>query len=214
MTARIVVVGAAGFGRESLDVLGSLTVRSSAIEVSGVLDDSPSPENLARLEARGTRYLSSVDDYLAGPVPDSHFVVGIGDPRIRSTVHSRFVEAGLAPFSAAHPSSVIGEQSTIGAGAVICAGALISTNVALGEGVHVNPGATIGHDAVLEDFVSINPGAIISGEVSVGTASLIGAGAIVLQGLRIGEGSIVGAGAVVTKDVPTGAIVKGVPGRW
>jgi len=42
---------------------------------------------------------------------------------------------------------------------------------------------------------------------------MIGAGAVVLQGRRIGADAIVGAGACVVRDVPAGAVVKGVPAR-
>ena len=41
----------------------------------------------------------------------------------------------------------------------------------------------------------------------------IGAGAIILPGVSIGRGTIIGAGAVVTKDVPSYAIVGGVPAK-
>ena len=41
----------------------------------------------------------------------------------------------------------------------------------------------------------------------------IGVGAIVLPGVRIGKGAVVGAGAVVTKEVPSFAVVAGVPAR-
>ncbi len=41
----------------------------------------------------------------------------------------------------------------------------------------------------------------------------IGQNAILMPGVRVGRGAIVGAGAVVTKDVPSMAIVAGVPAR-
>ena len=41
----------------------------------------------------------------------------------------------------------------------------------------------------------------------------IGARAIILGPITIGEGAIIGAGAVVLKDVPSGAIVAGVPAK-
>lgn len=41
----------------------------------------------------------------------------------------------------------------------------------------------------------------------------IGAGAKILDGVKIGKGSVIAAGAVVTKDVPSYAVVAGVPAR-
>lgn len=211
---KVVVIGASGFGRETLDVLNAMNGAFRNVEVVGVLDDSPSAANLRRLSERSIDYLGSVDDYLESPLDNTRFVVGIGNPVIREALQSRFVRSGLLPFTAIHPGSVIGEKSTVGLGSVICAGAVISTNVTMGESVHINPNVTIGHDTVLQDYVSVNPGAVISGEVTIGDLSLIGAGVIVLQGLNIAEHTTIGAGSVVTKNVPPGVTVKGVPGRW
>ncbi len=41
----------------------------------------------------------------------------------------------------------------------------------------------------------------------------IGTGAIILKGVRIGEGAIIAAGALVIKDVPSYAIVGGIPAK-
>lgn len=41
----------------------------------------------------------------------------------------------------------------------------------------------------------------------------IGQNAILMPGIRVGKGAIVGAGSVVTKDVPSMAVVAGVPAR-
>lgn len=211
---KVVVIGASGFGRETLDVLDAMHEEFRNIEVLGVLDDSPSTSNLRRLSERRVTYLGSVNDFLKNPIADTRFVVGIGKPAIRQEIQARFVESGRLPFTAIHPNYVIGEETTVGLGSVICAGAVLSTNVTTGESVHVNPSATIGHDSVLEDYVSVNPGAVVSGEVTLGRLSLTGAGAIVLQGLNVGARVTVGAGSVVTKDVPPGMTVMGVPGRW
>nr|WP_277924466.1 DapH/DapD/GlmU-related protein [Sphingomonas sp. CROZ-RG-20F-R02-07] len=49
--------------------------------------------------------------------------------------------------------------------------------------------------------------------ITIENDAWIGAGVIVLPGITIGGGAILGAGAVITRDVPSFAIVTGVPGR-
>lgn len=211
---RVVVVGASGFGRECLDVLGAMIAAGADLEVVGVVDDSPSPLNLKRLAARGVAHVGSLDDFISAGDTSVEYVLGIGHPATRRLLVERLDAAGFVPRAAVHPSAVVGSLPAFDDGVVICSGAVVSTNVRLGRHVHVNPHATIGHDAVLEEFVSVNPGAVISGEVAVGARSLVGASATILQGLRVGEDAVIGAGSVVTHDVPGAVVVKGVPGTW
>ena len=215
MSRPLVVVGASGFGRESLDVVAAHNAArpDAAFEVLGVLDDGPSEDNLARLAGRDVPYLGGIDDFLAGHEPIA-YLLAIGSPKIRELLVAGFDNAGWRAASVVHPSASMGTMTVWADGVVVCGGAQVSTNVRLGRHVHINPNATIGHDSILESFVSINPAATISGDVHVRSRTLIGAGAIVLQGLSIGADTTVGAGAVVTRTVPDGVVVKGVPGVW
>lgn len=178
-----------------------------------MLDDAPSELNLQRLHNRGAHYLGTLAHFLQAPSAE-WFTVGIGAPLVRERIAAQLADAGLKPATLVHPSATLGEDCTIGAGTVVCAGAAISTCVVLGEHVHVNANASIGHDTRLDALVSVNPGAIISGDCLIGTRCLLGAGSVILQGLQVGADTIVGAAACVTRDVPSGVTVKGAPGRW
>lgn len=210
----VVVVGAGGFGRETLDVIEAHNRAhpDAALIVRGIVDDEPSDRNLARLADRGYTWLGPMADVIAAS-PPSRFVLGIGSPGVKAELDARLVAAGWSATSVVHPSAVLGSVCAVGAGSVVCAGVQLSTHTRLGRHVHLNPGAIVGHDAELGDFVSVNPGAIISGEVIVHDRVLVGAGAVVLQGLQVGEAATVGASACVTRDVPAGDVVVGVPAR-
>lgn len=215
MTTPILIVGAGGFGRETIDVVEALNRAPGGptYSLEGVVDDNPAVFDLDLLRSMGVKYLGTVDDVLSSMAREVRYLVGIGSPSVRERIDRLFRDLGFLPGSAIHPTAVIGSEFQTKPGTVICAGAQISTNVRLGGHVHINPGAIVGHDVQLADYVSINPGAIVSGHVEVHSKALLGAGAVVLQGLAVGEEALVGAGAVVVKDVAAGAIVKGVPAR-
>jgi len=208
----LVVIGAGGFGRETLDVIEAINTVHETYRVVGVVDDSPSPIFLERLSARGYTHLGNTGHWLATGAGDC-FVVGVGTPSIRSAIVAQIGANAFACSPLIHPRASIGSMFQAGDGTVICANATISTNVSLGAHVHVNPAAIIGHDARCGDFSSVNPGAVISGEVTVAANVLVGAGAVVLQGLAVGSCAVVGAAACAVTSVPAHSVVKGVPAR-
>ncbi len=104
-------------------------------------------------------------------------------------------------------------------------------------GNHVWIGPQVYFDArslIIEDHVGWGPGSKVLGSAHTGLPievpiietdleirpvhvqawADIGTGSIILPGVTIGKGSIVGAGAIVTHNVPTFAIVAGVPGKF
>jgi acetyltransferase-like isoleucine patch superfamily enzyme len=101
--------------------------------------------------------------------------------------------------------------------------------IRIGNGTYLNRGTeivaaqrvTLGRDCKIArdvlimdtDQHGIHGGEPISRPVSVGNRVWIGARAIILKGVQIGDDAVVAAGAVVTRDVPSGAIVAGVPAK-
>lgn len=214
MSTPLVVVGAGGFGRETLDVVEALNraAETAVFEIIGVVDSNPSAENLGRLSARGVRYLGTE---LAWGESGSRaqYLIGVGNPAARQEIWRVLTASGMTAATVIHPAASIGSSFTMGQGTVLCGGVQVSTNVTLGQHVHLNPNSTIGHDSVFNDFVSVNPSATISGDVHIGPRTLVGAGAVILQGLCIGADAVVGASACVTRDVGDWSVVKGNPAR-
>ena len=146
---------------------------------------------------------------------DSRFIIAAGKPALREMLYLQLAAWGAMPYSLVSAHAVIGHYNvTIGPGANIMAGAVITASVTLGKGVLVNARASIHHDCVVGDFCELSPGCTLLGKVNIGDYTSVGAHAVVLPGITIGSHAIIGAGAVVTKDVPNAALVKGVPGRW
>ncbi|MFF8973585.1 acetyltransferase [Streptomyces sp. NPDC014995] len=197
------IVGAGGFGRETLDA-----VRATAAAPEVVFVD----EHPAATTVDGCPVLLPGQLAASGGRRDE-FVVAIADADARRRLAREFEDRGLRPATVIDPRAVVSPGARIGRGCVVLGQAFISTGTVTGAHVQVNYQASIGHDTVLEDFVTILPGANIAGNVTIGAGSTVGSNAAVLQGRRIGPSVMVGAAALVTRDVAVGQLVVGVPAR-
>lgn len=206
MSRDLVIIGAGGFGRETLDVVRAINDVTPTWRVVGFIDDGPSTTNRERLEALSIPHLGGL-----GSIPEGIAVaVAIGDPSTRRAVVN--VLADRHPFPALiHPRTLRGSQVRHGEGLIVLGGVSLGTNITLGDHVHINAHAVIGHDARLDDFVSVNPNATVSGECVVGALSLLGAASTVLQGLTVGTGVTLGAAACLTRDSPDHVTLVGIP---
>jgi sugar O-acyltransferase (sialic acid O-acetyltransferase NeuD family) len=137
--------------------------------------------------------------------------IAIGDNVARRRIAAGLADSRFPPVI--HRRSIVSDTGTVGAGTLVCAGAIIQADAAVGRHTIVNTAAVVEHDAAIGDFVHIAPGARLGGGVHVEQGALIGIGAIVLPGRKIGAGATVGAGAVVLRDVDAGEIVAGNPAR-
>jgi acetyltransferase-like isoleucine patch superfamily enzyme len=103
-------------------------------------------------------------------------------------------------------------QIVIGNDTIIGEGAVLDGRAKLTIGSHVDTASEVmiynaEHDINSSSFSARVEPVVIEDYVFIGPR------AIILPGVTVGKGAIVGAGAVVTKDVPSFALVGGVPAK-
>ena len=204
----LVIVGAGGHGRETLDIVEAINALTQTFDVVGFVGSSGDTELLSR---RRLRLLGDIDQLSR---IEADYALGIGMPGPRRRVHDQLRALGRQAVRLVHPLASVGADNRLGDGVILAAGARVTTNVTLGCHTHLNLNAVVSHDCEIGDFVTLSPGAIVNGDVQIEDDVFLGTGAIVTPQLRIGRGAVVGAGAVVLSDVPPGATAKGVPARW
>jgi acetyltransferase-like isoleucine patch superfamily enzyme len=151
------------------------------------------------------KYVSVADDVRLGKnVKLANFVNLYGCTIGDNTKIGVFVEV--------QKNAVIGRNCKVQSHTFICEGVTIEDDVFIGHGVtFVNdkyPRATNGGGRLQSEADwKVVPTLVRKG-------ASIGSGATILCSVTIGENAIVGSGSVVTKDVPSNAIVAGVPARF
>jgi bifunctional UDP-N-acetylglucosamine pyrophosphorylase / glucosamine-1-phosphate N-acetyltransferase len=168
---------------------------------------------------------------LPGTILEGRTVVGAG-----STIgpHTRLVDTivgeGVTVEHTVAREAEIGDHVTVGPwvslrpGTRIAAGAHVGTfvemkNAEIGEGAKVPHLAYVG-DAEIGPGANIGAGTITANydgrekhRTRVGRDARIGSNTVLVAPVEVGDGAYTAAGAVVARDVPPGALAKGVPAR-
>ena len=149
--------------------------------------------------------------------------------------------AEVEPTAHIGQNSKIWNYTQICKGSQVGENAIIGRNVYIGAGVQIGPNCKIQNNAliyepsILEEGVFVGPAVILTNDsypravnsdgtqkggadwnivgVKVRKGASIGAGSVCIAPLEIGEWALIAAGSTVTKDVPSFALVAGVPAR-
>ena len=144
------IIGSGGHAKVAID-----TARSSGeFDVIGCLDDDP---------GRSRPHILGVA--VCGPVNEESFrnfridnaIIAIGSNAARQT-YPRPSPIDLPGSQSYIARAYVAEGVALGAGTLVCAGAVIQPGVRIGSHSVVNTSASIDHDSTLGDFVTSPPG--------------------------------------------------------
>jgi sugar O-acyltransferase (sialic acid O-acetyltransferase NeuD family) len=199
---RVLIVGAGGLGREIHSWFREQWQPSRGFTFGGYLDDR---------SVAGLPVVSTIADYV--PAPDDVLVIGIGQPQPKLAVVEALEAKGARFMTAIHESVVIGQDTTIGNGCVLCPNVVVSCNVTLGDFVLLNVASSVGHDSRVGRGTTFSGHADATGNTSVGSGVFLGSHAALVPGAQVGDFAVVGASSLVLRRVPARATVFGVPAR-
>jgi sugar O-acyltransferase (sialic acid O-acetyltransferase NeuD family) len=142
-------------------------------------------------------------------------VISIGDNWSRQYVYNDILKS-LPDFNfvnAIHPSTIIGDNASIGKGVVAMAGVIFNPKSVIGDFTFFATGAQIEHDCIINDFASVSAGSILGGYVTIGKFSAITLGVTIVDRVSIGENTVVGSGSLVVKSLPDNILAYGSPAK-
>lgn len=205
----MLIIGAKGFAKEVLEVFYQLEKTDDILFYDDVNKDV---SNYLYNEFKVIKTEDSAASYFK--TRDNSFTIGVGTPKLRSEIYSKFTALGGKSVTVISPLSSIGNYgNVIGEGCNIMTGVRITSDVSLGKCCLINLNVTIGHDSILGDFVELSPNVNVSGRCKIGDYTSIGTSAVILPDIKIGRNCIIGAGSVINKNVPDNSVVVGVPGK-
>lgn len=196
------VLGAGGHARVVSSIL-----RRNGLQIYGHFDDSC--DYTGELIS-GAPLIGNFSEIVKHRRELENVYLAVGDNGKRAELFSFSDKKKFAMPVLVHPTSIIEKDCDIGAGSVICLGAILAEQSRVGRGCIINTGSSIDHESIVGDFAHIAPGVVVAGRTCIGRGTFIGLNSAVIDGITIGENVIVGAGTVVLKDIPDNKRVVGV----
>ena len=203
----LIIVGAGGFGRELLEMVGDVFAPNE-YRVKGFL-----AQDAAGLREHGIDLPLLGDPEEYQPQPSERFLLAIGFIDVRRRVVEKLTEKGGQFATFVHPQARIARTATIGVGAVIYPFCVVSNSATLAPHVHMNYYSSVGHDCRIGQYVLLAPYATLNGFVTLEDEVYVSTHATVAPGRKLGYRSKISANSACMQDAPENTLVFGVPGR-
>lgn len=204
----LVIIGAGGVGRETALIVQQINQLDDTWNLVGFVDDNL--DNFGKV-INGYSVIGGIDT-LELLDEDYYVVIAIANYKVKKSIVERL--KGKFRFATiVHPKVWIHDFMTLGEGSIIYEGAILTSNIEIGNHVIVCPKCGVGHDSKVKDYVSLLWNVNVSGNDLIDEGVLMGTGSTVIQGKTIGKGATIGAGAVVVDNVAPFSTAVGVPAK-
>jgi acetyltransferase EpsM len=197
--SRILLIGGGGFAKEVHEIadLNGHQVIGYVADTAGIVD---------------LPHLGSVDRLSELRSQFDQIIVAFGAVDRRSIVRraeliGRIEAEGYEFASLVSPRATIARGASIGAGAFVAHGVVVSVDAKIGKHAILNTSAVIGHDAVIGERAIVAPCAFLGGAAIIGKDCLVGPNAVVLEGRCVGSNVIISLGSLVLRNVADGMTI-------
>lgn len=204
-----VIIGAGTYGEVYLAYL-----QEAGIEIVGFLDDDSKYINQ---KVCGIPVLGGFD-FLAC-LKDEYGVKAVycplGNNKLRVELLNRALSLGYEVPNFIHSTVVLSPNVKIGdKGIYILPKTVIMPWCNIHDFVMMSVNSVVSHHTILEEGVFLSFGVNFGASIIAHKYAYIGISATVMTGVHeLGESCLIGAGAVVIKDVPTNAVMAGIPAK-
>jgi sugar O-acyltransferase (sialic acid O-acetyltransferase NeuD family) len=204
----LLIIGARGFGREVFGISTQTKEYNNDWIIKGFLDDK-----VDALEGFNNypSIISSVEDYEVQE--DDLFICALGDVIYKKKYIKMILDKGGLFTNIIHPSSMIGLNSKIGNGVIICPFTYVSCDINIGDYVTIQTHSAVGHDTIIEDYCQINALTFFGGFSKIKNGATINPGSKIAPKKTVGENSIIGINSSVIRNIDPNCTAYGNPAK-
>lgn len=200
----VLIFGGGGHAKMCIDIIKQTRTHS----IIGIVDDN-TPVQTKILDIPVIGNINTIDLLIKKGLQFA--ILGVGgvlNKGLRKKIFLSLKNMDLHIPTIIHPSSSVESSATLGEGNQIMQGAIVGSNVRIGNNCIINSGSIISHDTIIGNNVHIAPGAIIAGGVQIKDDTIVGMGCTIFLGLTVGENVIIQNGVNIFRDIEDNEVIK------
>lgn len=203
----IIIIGAGGFGRETVDLIGDINDSNPEWNLLGFVDDN---KEIQGKLIEGFQVMGDIN-FLNNYRRPLYTICAVADCKAKKNIITQLTNPELKYANLIHPSAVISRNLEIGEGIIIQANVVITSNVKIADHVGISPQCGLGHDCFVDKYSTLFWNVNIGGFVLIGEGVLLGTKTSIIQERSIGPWSIIGSHSNVIRDIPRHCTAVGNP---